>query len=330
MKKSIKRIGGISLLCVGVVLIGSVAAGTTLVTETAHGESDVQAMSQTRSVAMKQSIPADMTEEQLIRARDELFAARGFSDADRRAPAEGRQAAADEQTYIYDRMLNTADYYSSLRGQYTCTGRNSYVVEYALLAGERHVTAEKRISGGEMQMSYFDGVTSERVLINRMARGESVATPLNSTYVNVQEKALMDFVPMVASRSRVQRDEDGVPTYYYREDLNMTYFCRESVCPQERVFGYLSDFDKWSVCGRETVAGRNCMVLRGTLSGDYAQKQAATSFAMWVDSETGILLKLETYDRAGQLTDSLTTTMVEINGDENAVLQDVAAVASYF
>ena len=58
-------------------------------------------------------------------------------------------------------------------------------------------------------------------------------------------------------------DEEGINTYYYRENLNGLGYCRESIDPQELAIGYLRNFDTWDITGEEAVAGRYGLVLEG-------------------------------------------------------------------
>jgi outer membrane lipoprotein-sorting protein len=118
---------------------------------------------------------------------------------------------------------------------------------------------------------------------------------------------------LVKSASRKVKGSDGLYTYYYRENLNMLHYSKESISPEAMAFGYLSDFSTWNITGQENIAGRDCYVIEGTLSGDYSKKLNAASFKLWVDSEIGILLKYENYDSAGVITDKLNTNHITVN-----------------
>ena len=82
---------------------------------------------------------------------------------------------------------------------------------------------------------------------------------------------------------------------------------------KRQAIGYLRNFDTWDITGEEAVAGRNCLVLEGELSGFYSEKRHTAEFKLWVDRETGILIKSEHYDADGNLSESLTTTSITVN-----------------
>lgn len=243
----------------------------------------------------------------------------GFTDADRRSPADASRrallqgsVAGEQKEILYDRMLNTEDYYKTLEGKYrrTVPGKNSYTVEFKVVNDAKHLSLET-YSGSDrsQQVSYCDGSTIKTVASDSQCKEST----LTRNFAVNRDAEKLNFVPLLKSEKRIVKNSSGVNTYFYRPDLNNLYFARESIVPQETAFGFLADFSKWKITGNEIVAGRNCAVLQGTLSGEYAQKVNAYSYKMWVDFETGFLLKEEDFGKNGAQTDSLETLNLSVN-----------------
>lgn len=261
----------------------------------------------------------------------------GFTDADRRnvtAISEKLSAQnvadTDKKNYIYDKMLNTEDFYKTLTGKYQRNYRHlgdSYTVEYKVINGPKHMSFELyKGKQNAQEISYFDSNTIKTFAINNKLKAENSGKgALVRDFVVSSNSDKANFVPLVKSTSRIKKDSSGTNIYYYRPDMNKLYHSRTSIVPQEMTIGYLSDFKTWSITGQETVAGRNCYKIQGTLSGEYAQKLDAYSYTFWVDSETGILLKYKNFGKNGQETDSLETLQISVNPDLQPVELDSAA-----
>ena len=72
--------------------------------------------------------------------------------------------------------------------------------------------------------------------------------------------------------------------------------------------------------------------MSGFLTGSYSDKLGITDFEMWVQKETGILIKYFGYDEDGQLVDSLITNDFVLNGDVDLdydVQQEIAGLELY-
>lgn len=60
--------------------------------------------------------------------------------------------------------------------------------------------------------------------------------------------------------------------------------------PFFRALCYLSDFDEWEITGEETFIGRDCVVLEGNITL-FCEPDNFPTFTMYVDKETGFVLK---------------------------------------
>lgn len=246
----------------------------------------------------------------------------GLTEADRRVPLKinpNQLNCRQNQSYIYDRMLNTADFYDTVSGKYrqeVVDKGISYEISYAAQQGGESMEVVLSHGDPDAQVTYSEGnvivqATVENYVPNTRAADAKI-TPVHVFPVGNDDT---DYVSMVRSESRIQEDEEGIPVYYYcTGDTWGLSYARASVNPQEMTMGYLSDFDNWDITGKETVAGRDCWKLEGTLTDDfYSGKVNASTFAFWVDVETGMLLKFVDYDANGNITETLETTEIQVN-----------------
>ncbi|WP_369900096.1 M56 family metallopeptidase [Bacillus manliponensis] len=107
--------------------------------------------------------------------------------------------------------------------------------------------------------------------------------------------------------------------YYQPNDINneewkdtralLAGLARPSLRPKEITSNYMGNFNSWEIEKQnEELLGHNTLVIKGTIN-----KSVNKSFRFWVDKDTGILVKYETYDAAGKLTDYLHPTSLEVN-----------------
>ena len=248
----------------------------------------------------------------------------GITEADRRVPGELKINARSldceaNKSYIYDRMLNTADFYDTVSGKYrqeVVDKGISYEISYAAQQGGESMEVVLSHGDPDAQVTYSEGnVIVQATVENYVPNTRAADAKVTPVHVFPVGNDGTDYVSMVRSESRIQEDEEGIPVYYYRGDgvWGLSY-ARASVSPQEMTMGYLSNFDNWDITGKETVAGRDCWKLEGTLTDEfYSGKVNASTFAFWVDVETGMLLKFVDYDADGNITETLETTEIQVN-----------------
>lgn len=262
------------------------------------------------------------------------FYSAGFTEEDLRVVPEAEISAYGEveitQDYIYDRMLNTMDFYGALQGRFCVTQSNtggSYEVEYSV-NNDNHQSFERithydASRGRTMDtfpsheiVCHYDGKTYQEAIINYEDSGKRSMPEKEITHtahIDAEEKENLDFIALIKPTSRVQTDSEGINTYYYRQSANSLGYSRASLEPQELTIGYLRDFSTWEIARQETLLDRSCSVIQGTLSGDYSEKLHTTDFTLWVDNETGVLLQLEGYSADGELSETLTTSEFQVD-----------------
>ena len=245
------------------------------------------------------------------------------------------------QDYVYSRMLNTQDYFNSVSGSYTYTDyadgntvkNATYDIDFNSTSDlTAHLT--RKITGPEVKVVMDDewfvlspaGSTADGYEISHgQNRYEEITFPNDRKPSN--RRTLQNFAQTKAERTGVV---EGSPSYTYRNSIFSPV--STSLMPQEMTFGYLTDYDHWTIDGEEQLLGTNCIKLSGFLTGSYSDKLGITDFEMWVQKETGILLKYFGYDQDGELVDSLITNDFILNGDVDLdydVQQELAGLELY-
>lgn len=113
---------------------------------------------------------------------------------------------------------------------------------------------------------------------------------------------------------------DGIDCWNYRRAVSYGFCAKECLYPEERILGFLYDFDNWEITGeKQATGGRMCSVVKGHLTGDYSRKLNVVDFTFLVDQETGILLEYLGYDAAGKLSEFVMTENLKFGGDADIV-----------
>lgn len=87
-----------------------------------------------------------------------------------------------------------------------------------------------------------------------------------------------------------------------------------SIYPNEMATLYLKDHEKWEVEKQSsTFLDKNIIIIKGSFDKANTAKFNASSFRLWVDKQTGILLKQEVYNKDNEVVESLVTKELEIN-----------------
>lgn len=109
---------------------------------------------------------------------------------------------------------------------------------------------------------------------------------------------------------------EGINHSNYREQATNAPYARKCLEPWEMTFGYLNDFNSWDIQDTEKYLGRECVSIKGTLSGAYGEKQNVSEFTFLIDKETGVLLKYIGKDANDDLSEFLIVR--DIAFDDNA------------
>lgn len=91
-----------------------------------------------------------------------------------------------------------------------------------------------------------------------------------------------------------------------------------SLFPYDIASNYTRNLSDWEIEKQdEKLLSHNTLVLKGKLNTYAAQKGRANSFRFWIDKDSGVLIKYETYDSNGEIIDYLHPLTLKINTSVN-------------
>ena len=190
---------------------------------------------------------------------------------------------SDPKTAIYNRMLNTIDYFNALSAKMETSMLNNEIatVEY-----------NTNINSGE---SYQKVSVGEKTMTETYGRNDSMINVNNTSgqYLVMQGQMFgRDDAPYIPLEKRIVTEDDGMPCYYYRKNITNCSYASYSIFPQEFTFSYLKDFALWDITDDNAdYLGRKCVKIEGVPSSYIAEKHNIDNFTMIVDSQTGILMQ---------------------------------------
>jgi hypothetical protein len=202
---------------------------------------------------------------------------------------------------ILTKMINSVDYFETARGEYKVhySFQPGYEeVEYAILLKNKPGGYTKAINDkGEVRSEYYHN--GKTWFVNETFKNYIEAQVLDEE-LGTGDTLTLDQAFSVAS------DGDSVTSYRERPPIGMS---SETLFPYEIASNYTRDLNRWEIENQnEEILGHNTLVIKGTKNHRDFQ-----SFRFWVDKDTGILLKYETYNAAGEVADYLHPTRLEIN-----------------
>lgn len=206
---------------------------------------------------------------------------------------------------LHHRMLNSIDYFDSVTGSfiYHDISGNETTVDYKIKMKDNPSSYEKDANKDITNEISYDG--NEQTFLdtkNKMYR------KLGATKQTVNKDQYKSESP----KDRYQ-SKDGKNVYIHRADPSYMGVASESVFPQNTALGFLEDYNKWDITSDGTLNGKDVVIVKGTLNNYYSAKFKATSFQLWVDKNTGILLKREVYNVQGDVVEFINTTSIKFN-----------------
>lgn len=220
------------------------------------------------------------------------------------------------QDELKNMMINSIDYYSSAKGEFTYSSAEAdfdYTISYEVSTKEgkyaSHVVSTNN-TYDVVEETWYDGTT--RTTIDHTSK----------TYQQYDQDPSVSEAQTFKESVGVTPEGDPITTQ--RPDPTLMGMATNSLFPQNFAFSYLGDNSTWSIIGYEEYLGRDVAVIEGT-DCLHAYEE---SFKMWIDVETGVMLKFESYDANGEVIDSLETTSIEFDDptvndlDYTAVIPD--------
>lgn len=268
------------------------------------------------AIAVVPEYPTNLPEMDPSTISPQLSSIQTFSDAGTVPTAKAAEPAKTKQE-IYERMLNSVDYFDTVAVCFdlkTATDDPGITCEIDtnLLTGETYEADTSLDAGADM-------VNRNLASIERYSDGEYVTDYFNDdkTYrvAHSVEPRLLNELELPEGQPRAFiGSNDKQPCYIYRADPTNSVWGSYCLFPQGLTFGFLTDFELWDIEGTETYLDRECLILSGQSNGSYKRKTGVSSFTMYVDSQTGILLKLEGLNESGNTAFSMTVNAISIDG----------------
>jgi beta-lactamase regulating signal transducer with metallopeptidase domain len=205
---------------------------------------------------------------------------------------------------ILTKMINSVDYFETAKGEFkihydsTDSADGYTLIEYELSLNNQAGGYSKETSisrGDERIQSYKDGT---QWYING-----STGTYQETKYQN-------DRIPSetLTLESAFSVNNEGQNFTHYRERPPIGQ-AMSSLFPYEIASNYTRDLSKWEIEKQnEELLGHNTLVIKGNIN-----HRDSRSFRFWVDKDTGILVKYETYDANGEVVNYLYPTSLEVN-----------------
>lgn len=204
---------------------------------------------------------------------------------------------------IRELMLNSTDYFNTVSGEFLYTINNN-ASDLFILSLECDIDASTaktdvmQVYPTNLQdvKNGLDPIYNEAEIPwarTQIADGTEwiLKNSLTGEIINRGDVVTRDQLIHDPIEKRFYINPDGTSSSVMRADPTNTYFARRILTPEELTFSLLCSSDEWDITGTEEYAGRNCVVITGIAPDFYTEKNDVVSFVIYVDKETGILLK---------------------------------------
>jgi outer membrane lipoprotein-sorting protein len=204
---------------------------------------------------------------------------------------------------ILTKMLNTVDYFETAKGEFK--------IKYADTLGEYSIDYELSLNNkaGSYSKNTYITKGAEKITSLYYKDGTKWTIDENSdSYVeNPYQLEIESQYLTIEDAFSVNSKGTTVSENLERPDMGEAQF---SLYPFYGVASdYIKDLTSWDIEKQnEELVGHNTLVIKGK-----ANRREVQSFRFWIDKDTGILVKYETYNSDGKVVDYLYTSKLEIN-----------------
>jgi beta-lactamase regulating signal transducer with metallopeptidase domain len=208
---------------------------------------------------------------------------------------------------ILTKMINTVDNFETAKGEFKVHYDNIDGLDYSMVDYELSLT---KYEGGVSKVTNRVNGNDE-VIYHYYKDGKFWSKDKAGTVQAVYKKPERN--KTLTLDQAFQTDEQGIYMTKYRERPPIGE-AMSSLFPYEIASNYTRNLNNWEIEKQnEMVLGHNTLVIKGKLD-DYSRiKHKSDTFRFWVDKDTGILVKYETYDSEGKVVDYLYPKSLEIN-----------------
>ncbi|ALC89239.1 hypothetical protein AM500_05160 [Bacillus sp. FJAT-18017] len=208
---------------------------------------------------------------------------------------------------VQERLLNSYHFFDKAKGSFVYTSTNngmSVQVDYKLKWTDKKIQYNAKISDKASDAGHEIGYSE----------GEF-------TTIDHGTKVFEKFKWDITDKGEFKRIEDvyvkhsdGTMEYVYPNTSLNLGMAEKSLHAKEIAVGFLENQDLWKISGTELLLGREVVVIEGAFD-EYYQDKLGSTYTLWMDQNTGILLKYETYGEKGQVITSLKTTEFKVSED---------------
>ncbi|WP_017415926.1 DUF4830 domain-containing protein [Clostridium tunisiense] len=216
-----------------------------------------------------------------------------------------KETTAVSKRDLRNKIANSVDYFTSAKGSFRWNDKrlNSDVtVDYKVNLKDTPSSYEKETSkdgnileatlNGNIKTIFYNNSKTYRI-------GEVSTSKGDATRNNIE--------------NRYGTASDGSSEVYLRPDPLFLIYANESLFNQNLAVGILKDESKWSISGIEKYLELDAAIIEGTFDNYYSTKLASTKYKVWVEKNSGIVLKMEWYDENGDITKELETMSIKLN-----------------
>lgn len=220
-----------------------------------------------------------------------------------------------EKMELQLKMYNSVLYYETVQGQYQeidYLREQKEQVNFKINEGDN--------PGGTVQININDNIYIEeksngdkRIVYENSPEGE-IVTEDKRTMVDKITQNLFEKWETLKDAYVIMND--GIPGYNYRERPSYIHYSSFITFPQAPAH-YLRVLENWEIKEEGTLLGRKVKVIEGEFDKNSKEKFRSETFKMWVDTESGVLLKYISYDKDGKPTKEVQVNEIKFNEDLN-------------
>ncbi|OYD08772.1 LolA family protein [Paludifilum halophilum] len=230
--------------------------------------------------------------------RIETYYYNAANSTETRQPVKAKDSDIAE---IQNKMLNAVDHYKDIQG--------SFEMQFSNINDKKEVefTLSEENPGSYVKVTKKGG--NEVV---RKSNGKSILK------LNPQQKAYSKTSVSPSSpieNPRHYKNEKGQNVFVHRQDPAWARTANEVTLPQNYAFWLTANESE--VVGYDTLLNRKVAVIKGKHDSYLQKKLGADTFKMWVDRQTGVLLKLEGTDSKGNVAYSIDVQDIQFNQGVN-------------
>jgi len=245
---------------------------------------------------------------------------------------------------VYSKIINSIDYYTQVSGSTititqgldnpTYTEFNSDLITGTFKEKIYNINGSIDVNNFSFDTSNIEpdnincGSYNENIVSDNSEIKSVEIDNVNDTILYVNGGVTTKALSTCSEGIRTYTDENGDKNYVYRGNATNINSSELNLFSQYLAFGYLEDFNNWDIIGTDEYLGRYCTIIQGGYT-EYGTKFNVDNFKMYVDSNTGVVLRYEGYSNDtlvdyAIVTDISYTSDIDIN-EISALIENYAS-----